>query len=264
MSESVWILFLTFRRTIFALRTIRALKEHLFYENLHWHVCDDGSQIADDGTERSHIEVLTERIGGDVTWHDMGTPWGQFNAGGNANQGIRIAQEHGCNQYFIVHDDSVLLDDLDLTPYVGVLKENPQAGFIRFCLLVGGMSGIVTGYRATGRMMAFLRLIRKWCMENPWHSDSYVHAFQPALVHRRFYDAYGYYPENKTPGNTETGMCSQYNYSPLGEDGPQILWPMDLWPRNIRWFHFGLRAVPYKTAAGGDGKDGTYAWDAIH
>lgn len=263
MSDPVWILFLTFQRTTFAVRTIEALKEHLFYENLHWHICDDGSKITDDGTERNHIQVLAKAIGGDVTWHDMETPWGQFNLGGNLNRGIEIAQEHGCNQYFIVEDDTVLLGDLDLSPYVGVLKENPQVGFIRFILLVCGMAGLVTGYRASGRVVPFLRLIRKWCMENPWHRDSYVHAFQPALVHRRFYDAYGYYPEHKPPGDTETGMCTQYNSSSLGEDGPQILWPMDVWPKNVQWFHFKARATPYKTLTGSDGKDGIDGWNRI-
>ena len=263
MTEPVWILFTAFRRTQVAVRTIAALKEHLHYPNLHWHICDDGSKITDDGTERNHIKVLKEAIDDEVTAHDMGTPWGEFDLGGNINRGIQIAQDHGCSQYFLVGDDYILLDDLDLTPYVATLKENPQVGFVRFVLLVPGMAGLVTGYRGGNQVIPFLRLIREWCLRNPWKIDSYVHAIFPALIHQRFYDAYGYYPEHMTPGNTETGMCSQYNDSSLGEDGPQILWPIPLWPMQVRWGHPKKRSDIYRNFAGENGKDGLDVWGAI-
>ena len=263
MTEPVWILFTAFRRTQVALRTIAALKEHLHYPNLHWHICDDGSRITDDGTERPHIQVLADAIGGDVTWHDMGTSWGEFNLGGNVNRGIRTAQEHRCSHYFIVEDDTVLLDDLELKPYVQILTQHPQTGFIRFIVLVPGMAGIVTGYRAGNQVIPFLRLIREWCLKNPWRRDSYIHAFQPALVHQRYYDAYGYEPENLDPGKTEPAMCAQYNDSPLGEDGPQILWPLPFWPMQIRWRHLKKRSEIYRSFTGGDSKDGLDVWEAL-
>lgn len=252
---SVWILFITFRRTKFALRAIDALKAHLKYSNLHWHICDDGSKLTDDGTERNHIEVLAEAINGDVTWHEMGTPWDEFNMGGNTNRGIEIAQDAGCHLYFTVHDDTILEDDLDLHPHVCVLEEHPNAGFIRFNRLSDGLAGVITGYsasRLSSVEQVYLRLIREWSLQNPWKSDTYLHAFQPALIHQRFYDAYGYYPEHYNPGLTECGMCALYNQSELGEDGPQILVPVHFWAKGVNWTHLYKRAHAYKELTGSD------------
>jgi len=243
----VWILFITFRRTEYAIQTLRALQTNLHYPNLHLHVCDDGSKLTDDGTDRNHIEVLKE-YWPDSSFHEMSTPWGEFNMGGNTNRGIKLAQEQGVDYYFLVHDDTVLQSPLDLKPYVCILSEYLQTGMIRLNYLAGGLAGHFVGYKASklGQEITFLRIIREWSTQSPWLNNNYTSAFQPTLVHRRFYDSYGLYPENLHPGLTECGMCSQYNFSPLGEDGPQILAPLHHWPMDVKWNHVTGRAHHYK------------------
>jgi hypothetical protein len=257
-------MFLTFQRTATALRVIDSLLWHLHYPNLHYHVCDDGSLTTDDGTHRDHVQVLMENLPDGSTFHKMITPHGKFNMGGNANTGIQLAQNAGCDIYLVTQDDVLLMGDLDLKPYVSVLESHEPVGYIRFNLLVPGVSGTVVEYAAPrfgpGYTVPFLRLIREWTLSNPWQVDNYIPAFCPALVHRRFYRVYGYYPEGLPPGETEVGMCNQYNTYSLGELGPQVLWPIPLWPRGIQWGHEGTRTEYYRSLAGSDGKDGRDVW----
>jgi hypothetical protein len=58
------------------------------------------------------------------------------------------------------------------------------------------------------------------------------------LYHKRFFDAYGMFPENEHPGLTEVHYCAKYNDSPLGEDGPQIWVPLSKGPGSP-WYHIG-------------------------
>jgi len=249
----VWILFLTFQRTEIAIQTLQSLVSNLHYPNLHLHICDDGSKETDDGTDRNHVEVLKEYWPGS-SYHEMPTPWGEFNMGGNANRGIQLAQDQGIDFYFIVHDDTILLDPLNLEPYVYILEEHQQTGMIRFNYLASGLSGHFIDYQASklGYEVTFLRLIREWSLYNPWKIDAYIPAFQPALVHQRFYDSYGLYPEGLYPGLTECGMCGQYNQSPLKEDGPQVLIPLHHWPMDVKWQHVLKRGRYYKELIGKD------------
>jgi hypothetical protein len=250
----VWILFVTFRRTESAIRTLHSLQTYLHYPNLHLHICDDGSRITDDGTDRNHIEVLKESWYGSVSAHEMQTPWGEFNMGGNTNEGIRQAREAGIEHLFLVQDDTLLVDPLDLKPYVCILCEHPQVGMMRLNYLSGGLAGYFIGYQASklGCEVTFLRLIREWSLYNPWQTDTYLAAFQPSLVHTRFYDSYGLYPENYHPGLTECGMCAHYAQSELGEDGPQVLIPVHHWPMGVKWVHLQKRAHAYKELTGSD------------
>lgn len=250
----VYILFITFRRTQYAIQTLESLLSNLHYHNLHLHLCDDGSKMTDDGTNRSQIEVLTSLWPGPVTSHEMPTPWGQFNMGGNTNTGIQFAQDRGGDYLFLIQDDTILLDPLDLEPYVCILCEHQATGMIRFNYLAPGLSGTFIEYPASrlGQNYTFLRIIREWSIHNPWKTDTYIPAFQPSLVHRRFYDAYGLYPENLHPGLTECGLCGTYINHPDKEDAPQVLIPLDLWPRNVRWHHIQKRAHYYKELTGSD------------
>jgi hypothetical protein len=234
MSEewpSVWILFASFKRTTAALRTIETLKQRLHYPNYHVHICDDGSGKTDDGTDRWHVGVLAEAIAEfcpDVTWHEMDTPPGQFNTGGNINRGIRLAQENGCNTYLLDFDDWALRRDLDLRPMVDVLDTYEEVGFIRLSYWVPWLYSVTQRYDSARLNTNYMwqRLLRAQSRPGAWPSDHYLVSTQPYVAHTRFHDAYGWHPEHCNPGQAETGLGTQYNDSPLGEDGPQILFPI--------------------------------------
>jgi hypothetical protein len=224
MSEEwpkVWVLFATFRRTTAALKTIERLGQYLHYPNLHYHICDDGSGKTDDGTDRWHVGVLADAFAQfypEVTWHEMDTPEGRFNTGGNINRGIRLAQENGCQIYFLDFDDWTLFRDLDIRPMVDVLDNEPSVG----------------------------RIIRNWSLENPYGDrDAYLVSTQPYVAHTRFHDAYGWHPQNINPGLAEMGLSNQYIKSPLGENGPQILFPIGPITVHAPWEHSVGRANFY-------------------
>jgi len=95
----VWLLFVTYKRTETAVRAIRSLCHHLIYPNLHWHICDDGSGEADDGSGRRHLDVLLNELDEDTTWHEMPRQHAHdFNVGGNINEGLRASRRFWTNR----------------------------------------------------------------------------------------------------------------------------------------------------------------------
>lgn len=253
MSEwpKVWVVFATYRRTEAALRTIKSLRDYLNYPNVHYHVADDGSGKTDDGTERWHVGVLTDAIAEfypEVTYHEMPTPPGQFNTGGSINKAIRAARENGAEHYMLVFDDWGLLRELDLRPHVDVLDTYSQVGFIRLSYHVPGHGMLSCGFqcpRLENARYMYLRIIREWSLYNPWEQDAYIVSTQPYVAHMRFHDAYGMHPEHINPGLAEMGLSNQYANSPLGEDGPQILFPIGVEVAHAPWAHWVGRAHFY-------------------
>lgn len=243
----VWVLLATYKRTESSLRTIHGLLQYLEYPNLHYHICDDGSGETDDDTERNHIAVLAEALGPDCTWHDMATPRGQFNLGGNINRGIKDAKQHGVLIYFIVQDDALLTTPLDLRPYAEVLHDCPSTGYIRLNYPVDGLAGEIVSYKTKSFARSFLYLRLRASIS----TSQYVTAFQPALLHYRFIEAYGWYPENVIPGLTETGMCRQHRDGET-EDSPQVLIPLSDFPRGTYWGHIESRAHDYAAYTKGE------------
>lgn len=227
----VWLIFATYKRTLTCLKTLDSLHEHLIYPNLHWHVADDGSGETDDGTHRDHVQVCMDHIRQwypGVTGHSMNTPPGSFNTGGNINEGIRLARENGVPVHMLNFDDWALINDLDLCPLADIVDSNPNVGMIRLSYLVPGLGAHSVRYDGpkTGRRWIFWRLIRDWTLHNPWYSDRYMVSTQPYIAHYRFFEAYGMHPEHVSPGEAELKLGDQYIQSPLGEDGPQILFPV--------------------------------------
>lgn len=243
----VWLLFATHKRTATCLETIKSLHTHLKYPNLHYHICDDGSRETDDGTNRWHVGVLADAIGGDVTWHEMDTQPRQFNTGGNINRGIVSARENGADIHMLVFDDWALFRDLDIRPMVDVLEAYQDVGFIRLSYIVPGLSGVCVRYdsRRLNAPHLWLRLIREWSMHNPWKTEAFLVSTQPYIAHRRFFDAYEYHPVGINPGQSEVGVVTKYNYSHLGENGPQVLFPLGECITHAPWKHLTGRANDY-------------------
>lgn len=252
----VWVLFATYRRTAAALATVESLGRYLKYPNLHFHVCDDGSGETDDGTGRDHVDVLKEafaKFAPDVTAHIMATPPGSFDTGGNINVGIRYAREQGCDIHMLVYDDWALFRELDIKPHADLLDTNKNAGLIRLSYMVPGNNGCVVDYNCprVGGGHMWYRLIRQWCLGNPYGPrDSYIISTQPYIAHTRFFDAYGWHPEHVNPGLAEVGLGRQYNESPLGEAGPQVLFCIGPGVVHAPWAHLVGRAHDYLAQCG--------------
>ena len=264
MSNPEWpkvgVLLATFRRTIAALQTIESLNKYLIYPNVTWHVCSDGSGETDDGTGRNHLQVCMDAIrefDPTVTGHEMPTPPGAFNTGGNINTGLDAIYKKGCDIYYLCFDDWALTRPLDIRPHVDVLDTHEQVGFIRLSYHVPGHGMLSVRYDAprlgtpgnpAGYM--WLRIIRDWSLRNPWERDSYLVSTQPFVAHRRFHAAYGMHPENVNPGLAEVGLGRQYNDSPLGENGPQILWMIGPITVHAPYAHLVARAHDYLAQCG--------------
>lgn len=249
---TVWVLFATYKRTEAALTTIESLRRHLIYPNLHYHVCDDGSGETDDGTNRWHAGVLTDAIAQfdpGVTHHEMDTPPGAFNTGGNVNRGIAAAKANGCDIHVLIFDDWALMRDLDIRPMVDVLTRYNEVGFIRLSYTVPGMAGVCTRYDDRHGGWMWLRLIRNWTLRNPWVTDSYMVSTQPYIAHARFFEYYGMHPEHCSPGEAETGLGSQYNRV-NHEEGPQILFSIGRCTTHAPWGHIAARAHDYAAVFG--------------
>lgn len=246
----VWLIFATHKRTEVALSTIRSFGKYLKYPNLHFHVADDGSGETDDGTDRWHVGVLQEefaKFAPDVTWHEMQTPSGQFDFGGNINRGIQLAIESGSDIQMVNVDDMELLRELDIRPHVDVLDYYDSVGFIRLSWLVEGNAGLCVRYDANrlSHCHVWLRLIRNWSVNNPWHTDSYLLSMQPFIAHKRFYAAYGFFPERVNPGITESVATGDYIRHSLSEDGPQILAHIGPCCDHVPYGHMAGRANDY-------------------
>jgi len=264
VSQTEWpkvgILFATYKRTQAALRTIDSLKQYLVYPNLTWHVCSDGSGKTDDGTERIHVDVCREAIAQfapTVTAHEMDTKPGAFNTGGNINRGLEAIYARGCDIYYLCFDDWALTRELDIRPHVDVLDTHEQVGFIRLSYHVPGHGALSVRYDAPrlgtpGNPAGYMwwRLIRGWSLQNPWERDTYLVSTQPFVAHRRFHAAYGMHPENCSPGDAEIGLGKQYNESPLGENGPQILWQIGPITVHAPYAHLVGRAHDYAAQFG--------------
>lgn len=243
----VWVLIATYKRTEVSLRAIENNLKFLDYPNLHYHIADDGSGETDDGTHRWHVGVLAEAIGGDVTWHEMDTPEGQFNTGGNINRGIEIAQQNGCSIYLVICDDDMLVEPWDIRPHVDLLDTHPAVGALRCAHLSEGQGVLIQSFVTERVQKRYLwgRIIRDWSINNPWETQTYLAIFDTIIFHQRFFDAYGKMVEHQHPGITECELCKAYNYSPLGEDGPQVMLPLGPNPGSP-WKHISKRAHYYR------------------
>lgn len=246
----VWLIFATYKRTEAALRTIDSLRQYLVYPNLHWHVADDGSGETDDGTNRWHVGVLTDKIAEfypQVTYHEMDTLPGRFNTGGSINKAIHAAEDNGCLIHLLNFDDWALFRELDIRPAVDVLENESQVGFIRLSYHVPGHGMLSVRYDAP-RLNAgymWLRIIREWSLRNRiGDRDSYLVSTQPYVAHKRFFNCYGMHPENVNPGLAETGLGAQYNNA-NDESGPQILFPIGVITTHAPWQHLVGRANDY-------------------
>ena len=188
-----------------------------------------------------------------MTWHEMKTKPKTFNTGGNINKGIVTARAAGCAIHMLVFDDWALLREIDIYPVVDVLDTYSEVGFVRLSFLVPGLGSLCMSYRCprlANQNHIWLRLIRNWSLENPWKQAGYLVSTQPYIAHLRFFQAYGWHPENINPGRAETELGTQYIRSPHGENGPQILHHIGEEIVHAPWGHMSGRENDYREIAG--------------
>ena len=210
-SEPVVIVFQTYRRTEYALRTIAAARENLQYSGpLFWYVADDGSS-------QEHMDAVLNALSGEhvIGWHSEHSCYG-----GNCNRAYDVVKEV-TPLHLWLEDDWVLTKPVDITPHVALLIECDNIGMVR----LGYLNTEVTG-RSFGHHESIY-----WLLDRiPVEDRQLVFAGHPHLRHCRYWDAYGYYPVGVDPWETERAYARQFR----GGHGPTIAWPAD-WPQ---WGHF--------------------------
>lgn len=191
---------MTYQRTEYALRTVRALLEAYPAIPWLWYVADDGS-------EGGHYEaVLAEiaRLGGVL----CGSHSERLSYGGNANVIMRTLYQF-TDVALWLEDDWEIYQPVDWPSHLALLRD-PLAniGMVRLGLLPIGLAGETFGH--TGQVY--------WRMDK---GRPYAFSGNPSLRTIQFCSAYGDYPVGLRPGDTE---CT-YDAQVRAQAGPDIAYP---------------------------------------
>lgn len=199
MSEPIVIILQTYQRTDYARRTIKEMIANFDYPR-HWYVADDGSPT-------EHVEAVLAALSGEhvVGWHSE-----KLGYGGNSNRAWDAAHQHADITLWL-EDDWELRRQLNPTRYAELLHHTEGVGMVRLGHLAVGLRAEVSGYDGAH----YLTLHK---------STQYTFSGNPGLRHRRFLQAYGYYPVGPNPGDTEIA----YDAHIRSVAGPDIVWPVDI------------------------------------
>jgi len=204
MSEvaAVYVLLTTYQRTDLALRTIKGIKQYLQWPNLGWVLVDDGSSPEEVG---SLLEAMKPA---NHIWAYCSAHKG---VGHNMNVGLEHIWSIGGSLVFLTEDDWELTEPLDFSPYVNLLLNHEDIGYVRMGYLSAGVKGELIS-----------RDNRLWfdIARNP--NYQYNYAGHAGLRHKRLFDAVGTFSEGLSPGRNELDFCSKYNYA---QYAPKIVWP---------------------------------------
>jgi hypothetical protein len=218
------ILLLTYKRTDMAIRTIQSTVENLKYpkELIGWYVADDGSHAEHFSAVMEELEIGMDakiigyhsqriRTAGQENTHHAGPGW---------NKGLGICHQY--SDYVLVLEDDWELDEpLDLEHYIRVMEET-EIGLMSFRILSVGADVHTVGHRGE----IFLRYDK---------TTQCAYSGNPHVRHARFTKAYGWYVDDKNPGEIELKMDDSYR---LATEGPEIWRPVGInqWGS---WKHIG-------------------------
>ena len=207
MTEPLTVILLTYQRTDYMMRTVHGLGNHLRYPEWGWYVSDDGSSDEHHSWAVGSAEATDRPV---IGHHNA-----KLSYGSGANAGLHAAFDHG-HLVLMLEDDWELTSDLDIWKWAALLMERPDIGMVRMGYLNAGVSGTLIGHNGS----------LYWMLDDTEsrHHSAFAFAGHPALIHRRFFDAYGLYPERWQPGETELQMCWQV----ASQNGPSIVWPAEL------------------------------------
>jgi len=182
-------------------QTISAIREHLKYPNLSWHIADDGSLP-------EYQERALALLGNDsYTFTDTKKGWDVNN---NWNTGMKVAFERadvvGCWP-----DDRFLSYDFDVKSVVRLLMSYEDVCHIRMKPHESGM--LTTSVQRVGQ---------QWWMVEKQSPCRHVVTHGPCFRHKRYLKHYGYFPDNLWPLDlAEDTMDQVFRNTP----GPEAVTP---------------------------------------
>jgi len=192
---TVSILIVTWNRPKEIRRTLSGLLHNIRYpmDKLHWHLSDDqspGTYLTDIVSEFPKLQftsTVTERKG-----------WGA-----NVNKGITFCLDKGHDFIFLCEDDYVATRPIRLRAGVAVLLGEKEIGVIRYDGIEGHALDLELREAQTpiGKV-PWLRILKGSPFLN-------VYSNRPHLMHRRFHDRYGLYPEGQRLAITETRFAQR-------------------------------------------------------
>lgn len=210
--DRIAVLLLTCGRMGLTIHTIAALKKNLSFDGeIVWYVADGGS------TKEDHAHVIKYLSGQKI----LGNHSVSFSAGHNWNRGAEFIFASGIDQYLRLENDFELRHPLDISKYVDFMRRVKDIGCVRLGLLPINLDLFTIG-DVPGDSI-YLEVGKK---------RQYTFSGNPCLVHRRFHEAYGMFPVDRAPGDTELGMDAQVH-----KDGPKIVVPWDMGDKG-RWGYF--------------------------
>lgn len=200
----VTVLIVTYNRMATIRKVIPRLEAYLHYPGqLLW-------MLADDGSPEGYVAALCEEFSR-LKFSATVTPRGGL--GANFNNGLRAAFEH-TDYVFLTEDDWVAQSCINLTRGVWLLESAPEIGLVRY-------DDIVIGMRYEGAVLKHPYLERDvWvCYYVADKRSRYLYpGGHPNLVHRRYYDAYGFYKE----GGEIASVERHFSKVLAEQDGPEI------------------------------------------
>ncbi len=195
------ILFLTYARTDYAVRSIQGALDYL-------EGCERSWYVADDGSSRKHHSAVMDALEGEEIIGDHNERLG---AGASWNRGLDVCF-HEFEILLYLEDDWELQRPFDVSVFIALLQEINEIGMVRLGYLPVGLDCHTVGHIGHH----YLRIGK---------TTAYQYSGNPSLRHRRFHTAYGMYPTNHNPGNTEIYFDGQVRGK---KDGPEIWWPVEL------------------------------------
>lgn len=185
----VTVLIVTYDRPDEIRRVIAALEQHLVYNGeLRWHIADDGSPegyLDNIMLDFSHLNVATS-ISRRAGW------------GANVNRALKSL---GTEYAFLCEDDYVALRDLNLSQGIALLEARRGIALVRY----DGVQGHELTLHLTDTKTGLIPGKTHYMVIDKKSPHRNVYSNRPHLVHvKRFHGAYGWYPEGKKLGITES------------------------------------------------------------
>lgn len=203
------VLVITYNRIKILRETMSRLSQYL---NGSWEfvIADDGStdgtqeMIKSDYPDAALVQSFRARLGG------------------NTNAGLKVAFSVS-DVVLQVQDDYYLMNPLDVRSHIEELQSNEDIGWIRL--------GNVANHNLHAAMHGDY-----WHVA--WDSPGlYVSSDQPHIKHKRFHDAYGWYPEGLPVTSTENTWCAAVKNAGMQRGSPRVAVPVHT-ERGL-WWHAG-------------------------
>ena len=202
----VTVLIVTYQRPDIIRRVIQRYELYLQYVGqLLW-------RIADDGSSPGYVEDLQKEFAR-LNLQATVTPRGGF--GANLNNGLREAFKDS-DYVFLTEDDWATLDYINVTKGVWLLASVPEVGLVRYDEI-----GVDCRYDAAVLKHPNLHMNDTWVRYFVIDKGSrYIYpGGHPNLVHKRYYDGYGFYKE----GGEIASVERHFSKVLATREGPEVV-----------------------------------------